>query len=411
MQLFKLTKLSIHLSLLLVALRTVAAPTARPLDSYLRDGRIQEGLVAYASPKSNGDKFSLAMLQVLDGLQQFSAGSGKLGVNPEIIRDSLPFFRVMSATPALIQSSNEVATPAKVAALFNNLRDSLKLANATLAGIDAKDFRVEVNLSKARLDFDGDGIVAPDEFLMTKLAPVLGIARQSPESLDVIVHFDSADAIWLKGYTHFLLGVMDVLMAYNWQPVWDQCAQVLFQNPDPLPPIARFTARDGRGQSFSRWADLIAALHDMRLEPTDPAGLANAQKEFTAMTGCSRICWQRVLAETDNDHEWLPSPKQTGPNGAKITRAQIDGWQHVLDELDAILTGKKLLPHWRVKSGTGISIPKLAASPPRLDLILMIQGSAFIPYLEEGTVSDQTAWRILMQPYGAGFARFALWSQ
>lgn len=83
---------------------------------------------------------------------------------------------------------------------------------------------------------------------------------------------------------------------------------------------------------------------------------------------------------------------------------------HVLDELDTILAGKKLLPHWRVESGIGINVPKLVASPPRLDLILMIQGSAFIPFLEEGTVSDRTAWRTLMQPFGPGFARFAMWS-
>jgi hypothetical protein len=117
-----------------------------------------------------------------------------------------------------------------------------------------------------------------------------------------------------------------------------------------------------------------------------------------------------VLAETDNDHEWLPSPKQTGPGGTKVTQQQIDGWLKVLDELDAILAGKKLLPHWRLKSGTGINVAKLVASPPKLDLILLIQGSALVPYLEEGTVSDRAAWVTLMQPFGPGFTRFAIWS-
>ena len=82
----------------------------------------------------------------------------------------------------------------------------------------------------------------------------------------------------------------------------------------------------------------------------------------------------------------------------------------MLDELDTILAGKKLLPHWRVKNGTGINVAKLVASPPKLDLILFIQGSALVPYFEEGTVSDLTAWRTLMQPFGPGFVRFALWS-
>ena len=65
---------------------------------------------------------------------------------------------------------------------------------------------------------------------------------------------------------------------------------------------------------------------------------------------------------------------------------------------------------WRVKNGTAINVPKLVASPPKLDLMLLIQGSALVPYLEEGPVSDQVAWRTLMQPFGPGFLRFAIWS-
>lgn len=389
---------------------SVKAATPRALDSYLRDGRIQEGLVVFASPKSNADKFSLAVLQALDGFQQFSADSGKLGVNQEFVQGGIPFFRMMLPIPRAVQTSNVVATPAMVADLFNNLRDSLKKANATLAGIDNKEFKVEVNMSKIRLDLNGDGIVAPDEFIIAKLRPALGIAEPAPGSPDVIIHFDSADAAWLKGYTHFLVGMLDVLLSYNWQPVWNQCANVIFQNPKPAPPLARYTQGE-QGQNIARWVDLIGALHEMRLEPVTRNGLSDARQEFVSMIACSRLCWQRVLAEDDNDHEWLPSPKQTGPGGAKITQAQIDGWQRVLDELEAVLDGKKLLPHWRIRNGNGISIPLLVASPPRLDLVSMIQGSAFLPYLEEGTVSDLATWRSLMQPYGSGFTRFAIWSQ
>ena len=401
-------KLLIQMSLLFLGLSATAA-TPRTLDGFLRDGRIQEGLVAFGSPKNNADRFSLAVLQVLDGLQQFSAGSSKLGINPQFIRSGLPFFRVMAMPPSTLLASNQVVTPDKVAALFNNLRDSMKKANATLAGINETAFIVELNLTLARMDIDGDGIVAPDEMILTKLGGVLGLPAQPAAGQDIIVRFDSADAVWLKGYTHLLIGMLDILMAYDWHPVWNQCAHVVFLNPDPVPPIAPFTS-NSQSEMFSQWADLIAGVHDMRLELVDPEGFPNAQKEFKAMIVCSRICWQRVLAETDNDHEWLPSPRQTGPAGTKITQAQVDGWMKVLDELDAILAGQKLLPHWRAKNGTGINVTKLVASPPRLDLILFVQGSAFVPYFEEGTVSDRSAWRTLMEPFGPGFARFAIWS-
>jgi len=393
---------------LLLAVVPAGADTTNTLDGFLRDGRIHEGLAAFASPKNNSERFSLAALQALDGLQQFSAGFSKLGINPDFTRSGIPFLRVIPMSRP--QASNEIATPEKVAELFNNLRSSLKHANSTLAGIDEKEFKVEVNLSQAHLDFDGDGIVSSNELLVATLGQVLGVPSRTQTGEDLIIHFDSADAAWLKGYTHFIEGIIDVFMAYNWLPVWNQCAHVVFQNPDPLPPIARFsTAR--QGQDIAKWADLIAALHEMRLELRDKKGLSDARDEFRAMISCSRVCWKRVLAETDDDHEWLPSPSQTGPDGTKITQQEIDGWMRILNELDDILTGKKLLPHWRIKAGTGINVNKLVASPPRLDLVLLIQGSALIPYLEEGPVSDQTTWRTLRQPFGPGFMRFALWSQ
>jgi hypothetical protein len=393
---------------LLLTLMPAPADTTNALDGFLRDGRIHEGLAAFASPKNNSERFSLAVLQTLDGLQQFSAGLYKLGIKPDFIQSGIPFFRVVQ--PGLPQASNEIATPEKVAELFNNFRSSLKRANSTLTGMSDEQFKVEVNLSQARLDFNGDGIVSSNELLVATLGRVLGLPSRTQTGEDLIIHFDSADAMWLKGYTHFLTGIIDIILAYDWLPVWNQCAHVVFQNPDPMPPIARFSAVS-QGEDFAKWADLIAALHEMRLELRDKNGLSDARDEFRSMISCSRICWKRVLAETDDDHKWLPSPTQTGPGGTKITQQQIDGWMRVLDELDAILAGKKLLPHWRIKDGTGINVDRLVASPPELDLVLMIQGSAFIPYLEEGPVSDQTTWRTLRQPFGPGFMRFAIWSQ
>jgi hypothetical protein len=126
----------IQLGLLFLVLPAAAA-APRTLDGFLSEGRIQEGLRAFASPKDNAARFSLGLLQALDGLQQFSAGSGKLGVNGEMIARGLPFFRVMMPAPGGSPSTNQVATPEKVAALLNALRDSLKSANTTLATIDA----------------------------------------------------------------------------------------------------------------------------------------------------------------------------------------------------------------------------------------------------------------------------------
>jgi len=70
------------------------------------------------------------------------------------------------------------------------------------------------------------------------------------------------------------------------------------------------------------------------------------------------------------------------------------------------------MPHWRLKPGTGISIARMAENPPAFDLVLLVQGSALLPYVEAGPVSDSARWRTLMEPFGRGFMfmRFAIWS-
>jgi len=371
------------------------------LDTYLANGKLQDGIAAFSKPTSDGDRFSLAVLQSLQGLQQFADGAGKLGIKKTLANSGLPFFRVL---PSPADGPVEQATPEKIRLLFQNLRDALTKTNATLAKVGESEFKVQVNLSQAYLENKGG---VPGMPLADSLGRILGM--QTAEGKDLVINFDSADAMWLKGYTHILIGLLDVFMAYDWRPVWNQSAHVFFTSPNPLPPIAKYTVTN-QGSQFSEWADLLAAVHEMRLEVADSDGPKKAVAEFRAAIVCSKICWKRVLAETDNDHEWLPSPQQTGPRGSKITQEEIDGWMTVLNEVDAILAGKKLLPHWRIINGMGINVAKLVQTPPKLDLVLMIQGSTFAPYIEGGEVSDQTKWRTLIAPFGPGFADFALWS-
>ena len=387
--------------LIFAATAVVAAPG--PLDEYTSEGRIQEGLSAYASPENDGERFSLAVLQILGGVQEFSNDFDALGVRPDSPLSFLPFLRIVvpsSKTPA-----TQPATPKKVADVFKSFRKSLREANATLEKIGDQEFGVEFNPIQARLDFDNDGVVDPSETLLNSMGALFGARPEADEEL--VIRFDSADAIWLKGYTHFLSGLLDILLAYDWSPVWDQSAHLIFKNPNPRPPFNQWV---GPGQGFGDWADMVAAVHEMRLELKDKKAWPRARNEFQSMFASSRICWARVMAETDNDREWLPSPAQTGPGGATITQKEIDAWMLVLDELDAIMTGEKLMPHWRVRPGAGINIDKLVDSPPPLDIVMWVHGFSLRRYIEEGPVSDDATWENLTAPFGPGFAQFAIWS-
>jgi hypothetical protein len=378
-------------TLLGLMLINLPAGAKTSLDALLQTGNFKKGLVEYQYPADNSEKFSLAALQVLDAVQTFSSTISRLGFSPQMAGNGLPFLRIV---PVGGSTTNE-ASRAAIGEAFDDLKSGLEDANRTLGRITDQEFKVEVNLNRIRIDLAGNGT---NELLITTLSRIWSIPTQTTNKQDIIIHFDRGDAYWLKGYTHCLIGMIDVLQTYDWRPVWNQCAHVIFQHPNPMPSIALHEVpSDGR---WTMWVDLIAAIHDMRLSPTNPNGLVDAREQFLQMIACSRLTWKSILAETDNDHEWLPNPQQTGPGGSKITQQQIDGWLHIMDETEHILKGEKLLPHWRIQAGTGINVDKLVRDPPPLDIILMIQGSTFIPYLEKGPISDASTWRMLTMPYG-----------
>ena len=63
------------------------------------------------------------------------------------------------------------------------------------------------------------------------------------------------------------------------------------------------------------------------------------------MVRLSRLSWKEILAETDDDREWVPAPKQTSRAIAAlpVTQEIVDGWLAVLDDIDAVLDGRKLI--------------------------------------------------------------------
>ncbi len=63
----------------------------------------------------------------------------------------------------------------------------------------------------------------------------------------------------------------------------------------------------------------------------------------------SHQSWDSILAEKDNDREWVPNADQTSVVPAVVTVEQIESWRRLLNEADALLTGEKLLPHWRLR--------------------------------------------------------------
>jgi hypothetical protein len=127
------------------------------------------------------------------------------------------------------------------------------------------------------------------------------------------------------------------------------------------------------------------------------------------MLALSRESWKFILAETDDDHEWLPNPKQTGVLGRPVSQAMIDSWLEFVGEMESLLAGKRLIPFWRGDEKRGVNLRRVFTEPRTLDLVLWAQGTAATPYLEEGPVTKKEIWTRLERVFQGEFIGFAIW--
>jgi hypothetical protein len=138
--------------------------------------------------------------------------------------------------------------------------------------------------------------------------------------------------------------------------------------------------------------------------------MQSALAHLQQVTALSRASWKAILAETDDDYEWIPGPKQTGviPN-SKITKEMVAAWLKFLDETDSILAGKTLIPFWRNAPGMGLNAHRVFMEPTAFDLVLWVQGTAATPYLEKGTITAPEFWSMTNQVFRGQFLGFAIW--
>jgi len=232
------------------------------------------------------------------------------------------------------------------------------------------------------------------------------------------------------------MAIAEFPLAYDWQAAFDVTFPGIF--PMPSSPNARLHAAANEldaligqalalpepeqerffGEHADRFeelgqiadiagiADLIAFIHLNRWPLVDPDRMRSVARHLGEMVRLSRVNWARIEAETDDRREWIPNPRQSAafPEFA-VSAAQIEAWQAFLVEFEAILEGRKLIPHWRFEEG--INIARLFADPPEtFDIVLLIEGAAALPYLEAGELTTSQTWRRITQVFGGDFFRF-----
>ena len=156
--------------------------------------------------------------------------------------------------------------------------------------------------------------------------------------------------------------------------------------------------------------DAIAFIHLVRFPVQEPARLKAALAHLESMIALSHESWKFILAETDDDHEWVPNTKQHSvmPNGT-VTKEMVKGWLEFLDEAKAILKGEKLIPFWRTGPESGVNLKRVFTEPRTFDLVLWVQGTAAVPYLENGVCTSAETWNRFQRIFRGEFIGFALW--
>jgi hypothetical protein len=221
---------------------------------------------------------------------------------------------------------------------------------------------------------------------------------------------DKGDVHWLRGYSHLLLALAEIYLAHDSQELFEKTAQLFFPRVvSPYAYLQQEPSAEAGGLDLAMLADSIALIHLFNLEPSEPERMQLALAHLEAVIRESRLSWEAILSETDNEREWIPNAQQLSVIPVSVDAAMIEGWQHFLAEAERILQAEVLVPHWRVLDGRGINLRRVFSEPGKLDLVQWLQGSAAGPYLEEGKLTDAATWQQLQNLFGGNFIGFALW--
>jgi hypothetical protein len=258
------------------------------------------------------------------------------------------------------------------------------------------------------LDLDGDGTAADHELFWSILSGVDPRARgEKPESF--VAAFDAGDAHWLKGYTHLLRGIGEFWLAHDFRPMFDQAFQMFFPRAQlPFAPPRPRGSADGMAGEYPSIADAIALIHLWNWPVAEPERLPRVLAHLKSMAEQSRKSWAAILAETDDDQEWIPSPRQTSrfPD-LPVTQERVDAWLQVMDELDAVVDGRKLVPHWRFDKG--VNLRRAILEHRNFDLVIWLAGAGVTPFLEDGATIPSPAWDEMVRAFEGNFFGYAVW--
>ncbi len=407
---------------LLILCVSVCCQAQQPLiEPYLMSGKLAEGQSVLkkhlaTQPSDDQAKFGLGVLHFMQAVEHLGQSWYQYGINDELA--NMAFFRL----PVADNPNPQQVTYQDVRSVLQTMIDYLDKSDQALSQVSSKEVKLPLHLFQFHLDIDQNGKLTPEEDLTKIYSQYFGddFAKGQPKLSETIVVFDYADVQWLRGYTHLLRAMCETILAYDEEPLWDVISYRIFKNPEFHFQFMKeefLEAQQNKDRNDFFWGnrntilDAVAAIHNLNFRLIEPDRLKRAHQHLKQTVVQSRKMWEAVSSETDDDREWIPNERQSSKVClTRISKEMLSTWHEFLDEVDAILDGQKLLPFWRgTDENRGVNLHKVFHQPRDLDVILWIHGSAAVPFLERGEVTEQDTWNRFQRVYNGQFFTFAAW--
>jgi hypothetical protein len=377
-----------------------------PTKSQVADKQ-QRGILGELAQTNSVDqiRFAAGSAQFLEAIEHFGQSLYKYGFQTPVA------FRMlgrMLQLPVPVNPEPQLLTHAAADQVLKDFLGDLNKAEHTLARVKDDKVKLPIRLTAIRLDLRGDG--NRNISLLKVMTPFFAGAAFYKDN-ELLVNFDRGDVAWLRGYCHLLEASCEFILAHDCRDLFDIAAPQLFPRVQTRIPFMVDRADRNKPNGWERNAilDLIAAAHMIRLPVREPARMRAALDHLEQMIKLGRESWKYILAEDDDDHEWIPNPRQKGALGVAVTQGMVDSWMEFLDEAQALLQGKRLVPFWRGDGNQGINLRRVFMQPQTFDLVLWIQGAGAAPFLEEGTMTKKEVWQRLLRVFEGEFIGFAIW--
>jgi hypothetical protein len=390
-----------------------AEASAEAARQHLYAGTITAGIAELQQrvAADGGDRearFGLGALQFVRAVEHLGQGFYHYGLrSPRTI--SAPLLRL----PVPSNPNPEPIGYEDFRAQLQSFTDDLAAADARLADVGDGEVRFVLDLMRVRLDMRGDGKPGDDETLGQILSAVSGgMAGPSTAAQGLEVKFDAGDAAWLRGYTHILMALDEFLLAHDFRVTFETTFHLFFARSRspladalaaPAPPDSTF----GTGEA-TQIADAVALIHTLNWPVIDAARETKVRAHLLQVVALSRQSWTLIEAETGDDREWIPNPRQKNSAlGLTVSEQELRSWFELLDEAQAILEGRKLIPHWRFRRG--FDVKKFLDEQQSFDLVMLLSGAGAVPFLADGDVTSSKRWGEMTGAFAGGFLLHVVW--